>query len=312
MAKLALGKGLKALIPDETIEVISKKEHRLPGGRGYQFRDTRTGEVGMIGMIPVSKISPNPFQPRMDFDRDALEELKASIKEKGVIQPITVRLKGDGYELISGERRLRASIEAGITEIPAYVIDVKSDQEMLELALIENIQREKLNPIEIAHGYRRLIEECNLTQEQVAQKVSKDRTTITNFLRLLKLPKPIQKSLRDGEITMGHARALISLEDPETQMEIWELTLSKGLSVRKVEALVSRATRAKKKAKQKEKSSKETHDVNVAEVEATLRNRLATRVKIVHTSKGSGEIIIEYYSPDDLERIVDAIGNSEV
>lgn len=311
MAKLVLGKGLKALIPDESIEVISKKEHRLPGGRGYQFRDTRTGEVGMIGMIPVSKISPNPFQPRMDFDREALEELKASIKEKGVIQPITVRLKGDGYELISGERRLRASIEAGITEIPAYVIDVKSDQEMLELALIENIQREKLNPIEIAQGYRRLIEECNLTQEEVAQKVSKDRTTVTNFLRLLKLPKPIQKSLRNGEITMGHARALISLEDPELQMEIWELTMSKGLSVRKVEDLVSRA-QAKKKAKQKGKVVKETHDVNVAEVEATLRNRLATKVKIVHTSKGSGEIIIEYYSPDDLERIVDAIGNSEV
>jgi chromosome segregation DNA-binding protein len=155
MAKLALGKGLKALIPDESIEVISKKEQRLPGGRGYQFRDTRTGEVGMIGVIPIEKIAPNPFQPRMDFDQDALEELKASIKEKGVIQPITVRLKGDGYELISGERRLRASIEVGLSEIPAYVLDVKSDQEMLELALIENIQREKLNPIEIAMGYQR-------------------------------------------------------------------------------------------------------------------------------------------------------------
>jgi ParB family chromosome partitioning protein len=312
MAKLALGKGLKALIPDESIEVISKKEQRLPGGRGYQFRDTRTGEVGMIGVIPIEKIAPNPFQPRMDFDQDALEELKASIKEKGVIQPITVRLKGEGYELISGERRLRASIEAGLSEIPAYVLDVKSDQEMLELALIENIQREKLNPIEIAMGYQRLIEECNLTQEEVAKKVSKDRTTVTNFLRLLKLPKPIQKSLRNGEITMGHARALISLEDTETQMEIWELTMSKGLSVRKVEDLVSRATRAAKKNKSKHKPTPETKDVNVSEVESILRSRLATKVKVVHTSKGSGEIIIEYYSPDDLERIIDAIGNSEI
>jgi ParB family chromosome partitioning protein len=266
----------------------------------------------MIGLIPIEKIAPNPFQPRIDFDQSALAELTASIKEKGVIQPITVRLKGDGYELISGERRLRASIEAGLKEIPAYVLDIKSDREMLELALIENIQREKLNPIEIALGYQRLIEECHLTQEEVAQKVSKDRATVANFLRLLKLPQPIQKSLRNGEITMGHARALISLEDTETQIEIWKLIMSKGLSVRKVEDLVSRTTRTAKKNKSKPKPSPETKDVNVSEVESILRSRLATKVKVVHTSKGSGEIIIEYYSPDDLERIVDAIGNSEI
>ncbi len=313
MAKLALGKGLKALIPDESIEVIDRKERLAGNVRGYQFRDTRTGEVGTIGNIPVAKITPNPYQPRLDFDRDALNELKESIREKGIIQPITVRIKGDGYELISGERRLRASSEVGFKEIPAYILDVKTDQEMLELALIENIQREKLNPIEVASGYQRLIDECQLTQEEVAKKVSKDRTTVTNFLRLLKLPKEIQKSLREGEITMGHARALVSIDDSDVQLEIWEETIEKQLSVRKVEELVAKASIKKKKSTQKGKvAGVIKKDINISEVESMLRERLATKVKINHTAKGSGDIVIQYYSPDDLERIVDAIGNSEV
>ncbi|KER09803.1 MAG: DNA-binding protein [[Candidatus Thermochlorobacteriaceae] bacterium GBChlB] len=313
MAKLALGKGLKALIPDESIEVIDRKERLAGNVRGYQFRDTRTGEVGTIGNIPIAKITPNPYQPRLDFDRDALNELKDSIREKGIIQPITVRVKGDGYELISGERRLRASSEVGFKEIPAYILDVKTDQEMLELALIENIQREKLNPIEVASGYQRLIDECQLTQEEVAKKVSKDRTTVTNFLRLLKLPKEIQKSLREGEITMGHARALVSIDDSDVQLEIWEETIDKQLSVRKVEELVAKASIKKKKSTQKGKvAGVIKKDINISEVESILRERLATKVKVNHTAKGSGDIVIQYYSPDDLERIVDAIGNSEV
>jgi ParB family transcriptional regulator, chromosome partitioning protein len=313
MAKLALGKGLKALIPDESIEVLDKRERLSGNVRGYQFRDTRTGEVGTIGNIPVAKITPNPYQPRMDFDRDALNELKDSIREKGVIQPITVRIKDDGYELISGERRLRASSEVGFKEIPAYILEVKTDQEMLELALIENIQREKLNPIEVASGYQRLIDECQLTQEEVARKVSKDRTTVTNFLRLLKLPKEIQKSLREGEISMGHARALISIDDNDVQLEIWESAVGKQLSVRKVEELVGKASLKKKKLAQKNKViGVVKKDINIAEVESALRERLATKVKINHTTKGNGDIVIQYYSPDDLERIVEAIGDSEV
>jgi ParB family chromosome partitioning protein len=315
MAKLVLGKGLKALIPDHAMEIKPERKETIAGNtenKSFQFRNTRTGEVGTIGNIPISKITPNPFQPRLDFDRTALDELKQSIKEKGIIQPITVRLKldGDGYELISGERRLRAATEAGFAEVPAYVIEVKTDREMIELALIENIQREKLNPIEVAQGYQRLADECNLTQEEIAQKVSKDRTSVTNSIRLLKLPSEIQQSLRTNSLSMGHARALLAVEDTAVQMEVWRQIIEEGLSVRKVESLVTKMSQSSKKKKAKSATTDQPKTLDILQVESTLREKLATKIKINHTKTGSGEIVIQYYSVDDLERLIDTIGNS--
>jgi len=243
-----------------------------------------------------------------------LKELKESIMQKGVVQPITVRRKpdGNGYELISGERRLRAATDAGFTEIPAYVLDVKTNRDMIELALIENIQRKNLNPIEVALGYQRLADECGLTQEEIAQRVNKDRTTVTNFIRLLKLPREIQESIRAETVSMGHARALLAVEDPDIQLELWRLIIEQQLSVRRVEELANKINRQKKKTSRK-KEGKSTSEklLDIAEVESVLRNKLSTKVKIRHSKKGSGEITIEYYSPDDLERIVEAITNPD-
>jgi ParB family chromosome partitioning protein len=316
MSKLALGRGLKALIPDiQTTEQVRQDRHK----NLYDFKEgetpaaPRTAEVGTIASIPISKIIPNPFQPRTEFSRDALDELKQSIIEKGVIQPIAVRRKGTGYELISGERRLRASTEAGFDTIPAYVMDVKTDREMLELALIENIQREKLNPIEVAIGYQRLIDECGLTQEDVALKVGKDRTTVTNFLRLMKLPTEIQNSLKTGELTMGHARALINVNDVGSQLMIWDKIVKQHISVRQVESLAKQAASkpAEKKASPAAKSETTSEKtLDITNVEEKLRSTLATKVKVNHTAKG-GEIVIQYYSNDDLERLLELFTNPQ-
>jgi ParB family chromosome partitioning protein len=313
-AKLVLGKGLGALIADKAIEI---EEHASSSGidaHERRFRNVQTGEVGTIGLLPIAQISPNPFQPRLDFEPEALKELKESIMQKGVVQPITVRRKpdGNGYELISGERRLRAATDAGFTEIPAYVLDVKTNRDMIELALIENIQRKNLNPIEVALGYQRLADECGLTQEEIAQRVNKDRTTVTNFIRLLKLPREIQESIRAETVSMGHARALLAVEDPDIQLELWRLIIEQQLSVRRVEELANKINRQKKKTSRK-KEGKSTSEklLDIAEVESVLRNKLSTKVKIRHSKKGSGEITIEYYSPDDLERIVEAITNPD-
>jgi len=313
-AKLVLGKGLGALIADKTIEI---EEHASSSGidaHERRFRNVQTGEVGTIGLLPIAQISPNPFQPRLDFEPEALKELKESIMQKGVVQPITVRRKpdGNGFELISGERRLRAATDAGFTEIPAYVLDVKTNRDMIELALIENIQRKNLNPIEVALGYQRLADECGLTQEEIAQRVNKDRTTVTNFIRLLKLPREIQESIRAETVSMGHARALLAVEDPDIQLELWRLIIEQQLSVRRVEELANKINRQKKKTSRK-KEGKSTSEklLDIAEVESVLRNKLSTKVKIRHSKKGSGEITIEYYSPDDLERIVEAITNPD-
>jgi ParB family chromosome partitioning protein len=313
-AKLVLGKGLGALIADKAIEI---EEHASSSGidaHERRFRNVQTGEVGTIGLLPIAQISPNPFQPRLDFEPEALKELKESIMQKGVVQPITVRRKpdGNGFELISGERRLRAAADAGFTEIPAYVLDVKTNRDMIELALIENIQRKNLNPIEVALGYQRLADECGLTQEEIAQRVNKDRTTVTNFIRLLKLPREIQESIRAETVSMGHARALLAVEDPDIQLELWRLIIEQQLSVRRVEELANKINRQKKKTSRK-KEGKSTSEklLDIAEVESVLRNKLSTKVKIRHSKKGSGEITIEYYSPDDLERIIDAITNPD-
>lgn len=313
-AKLVLGKGLGALIADKAIKIEEVPSPDAHPSTQRRFRNLQTGEVGTIGLLPISQISPNPFQPRMDFDPEALKELKESIMQKGVVQPITVRRKpdGEGYELISGERRLRAAADAGFAEIPAYVLDVKTNRDMIEIALIENIQRKNLNPIEIARGYQRLADECGLTQEEIAQRVNKDRTTVTNFIRLLKLPPEIQESIRNETVSMGHARALLSVDDPEIQLELWKLIVEQQLSVRRVEELANKINKQKKKSvKKKDSKSAPETILDIAEAENKMRGRLGTKVKIRHSKKGSGEIVIEYYSAEELERILEIIVDSE-
>lgn len=291
MAVKRLGKGLGALIPE---------------------MNTENDELGRsperLREVDVSEVKPNPFQPRETFDPIALDELKQSIAAKGIIQPITVREAGSGYELIAGERRLRAVSDLGIERIPAYVLEVTTDQEMIELSLIENIQRENLNPIDEANGYQTLISECNLTQDEVAQRVGKDRSTVTNFLRLLKLPRKIQKSLINEEISQGHARALLSLEDSGQQLTVWQETVKKSFSVRQVESLIRRK---KEPSAVQKKATPEKVSPFIQEFENKLRTAFSTQVRIRVAPKGAGgRIEIEYYSDDDIERIIDIVENS--
>ncbi len=294
MAKLkpVLGRGLASLIP-----------RQQPEGPPLRADDGATHEI--IASIDLDRIEGNPYQPRAEFDQVALDELMRSIQEKGVIQPITVRRTARGYQLISGERRVRAARQAGIKQIPAYIIRVRSDEEMLELALIENLQREHLNPIEIAISYKRLIDECDYTQEEVAHKTSKDRSTVTNFLRLLKLPEPIQRAVRKGEISSGHARAILAIEDPAMQVDVCERIIDRGLSVRDVERLV----RAKTKARRRHAAGPVGGVApSVSSIEEKLRQLLGTKVQVRRQKDGRGEIVIEYYSNDDLDRILDLFG----
>ncbi len=276
-----LGRGLSALIPD----------HEESGSLGGSKS---------LSDINISLIEANPFQPRLEFGRQALDDLKASISENGVIQPITVRRVDSHYELIAGERRLRAIRELGHKNVPAYIIEVNSKEEMLEMAIIENVQREKLNPIEQAMAYQRLIDECNLTQEVVAQKIGKERTTITNILRLLKLPEKIQDSVKKEEITMGHARALLSIEDPGAQKEVWQKIKNKGLSVRKAEQLA----KAQSNSIEQNKPAKPKRSVFLQKVEQELREKFGTKV-VVHSRKEGGSIEIDFYSPEDLNRLLE-------
>ncbi len=281
MVSKRLGKGLRALIPDIPEEETEERKNSI--------RD-----------IEVIKIKPNPFQPRENFDEVALEDLKNSIAEKGIIQPITVRKVEKGYELIAGERRLRAITALNFDSVPAYVLDVRSDADMLELSLIENIQREDLNPIDIARAYNKLLIDCNLTQETVAKRVGKDRSTVANFLRLLKLPSQIQESLKIGKLNMGHARALITIEDEGLQKTLWEKIVKNNLSVRDVERLVKQSNKKniKQKPQQQEKS------VYLLEMEETLRNVYGTQVRIKLGKRG-GSIEIEFYSEEELERLLE-------
>ncbi len=257
-------------------------------------------EVHGVAEIPVDKIRPNPYQPRVEFDPEALEELKNSIREKGIIQPITVRRVDDHYELIAGERRFRALTELQHKSVPAHIIEVENKEDMLELAIIENVQREKLNPIELAQGYQRLIEECNLTQDDVAQKIGKDRTTITNFIRLLKLPEVIKRSVQKGELSMGHARTLLAVDDPEIQELLWQKTLKSQLSVRQLEKMVKDA----EKQPEPQEHVKPKRSVFIQTIEDDLREKFGTKVK-VHSKKEGGSIEIDYYSPEDLNRIIE-------
>jgi ParB family transcriptional regulator, chromosome partitioning protein len=295
--KLALGRGLASLIPRPVSD---------PAPSAPQTADDGVTDQ-VIVHVALDKIEHNPFQPRADFDPVALDELKRSIQEKGIIQPITVRRAHGGYQLISGERRVRAARSAGLQKIPAYIIHVATDEEMLELALIENLQREHLNPIEIAISYRRLIEECSLTQEEVAQKISKDRSTVTNMLRLLKLPEAIQHAVRKGELSGGHARAIAGLEDTASQMAMYKRVTTKGLSVRQLEQFIRERTEKFGGAKRAKKGSGNVSAIS--SVEDRLRRLLSTRVHVRQQAGGKGEIVVEFYSADDLERLLELFEN---
>jgi ParB family chromosome partitioning protein len=265
----------------------------------------------------VASIRPNPYQPRETFNEEALNELSASISQLGIIQPITVRSLGESrFEIISGERRLRAAKKAGLTRVPAYVREADTEA-MLEMAIVENIQRENLNPVEVALGYHRLIEECGLTQEQVAKKVSKNRSTVANMLRLLRLPPPVLASLRDGTLTSGHARMLVSIEDDDAQLKLYREIVDKSLSVRQVEQLVREY---RKRLDDAETADEDAADdaaeavaapsrdaLQIEQFTGSLRDLLSTQVSIRHKDSGSGKIEITYYSQDDLERVLDVL-----
>ncbi len=291
----ALGKGLSALLND-SVDVLPNPR------RTAEPAPEAKASLGSISEVNISEVEVNPFQPRTEFDDQALAELADSIKKQGVIQPITVRKAGAGhYQLISGERRLRASKLAGLTTIPAY-IRTADDQQMLEMALIENIQRENLNAIEVALSFQRMIDECNLKQEELGERVSKNRSTVTNYLRLLKLPPAIQASLRDGQITMGHAKALINVADPATQIYIHQLVVQNDLSVRKTEEMVRdvQQNAVKKEGKQPEQLA-----YNLQKVQDDLASKFSTKVRLKINSQGKGAIEIPFLSEDDLSRILE-------
>lgn len=292
----ALGKGLSALLESSATDITS--------------RDLSDSSVlGSVAMIPITAIEANPFNPRSHFEEEALKELSDSIAKHGIIQPLTVRKLGrNKYQLISGERRFKASQIAGLKDIPAY-IRVANDQTMLEMALVENIQREDLNAIEVALSYQRLIQECQLTQEKLANQVSKSRVSITNHLRLLKLPAPIQLAVREKEISMGHARALVSVKDENQQLDIFERILEEGLSVRDVERAI-KGENSEKAKKPAQKGASE-HKVTKEQTQFTksLSDRVAAKVQIKKQPSGNGKVIINFNSEVDLNRIIEILND---
>ncbi|MBS1555825.1 MAG: ParB/RepB/Spo0J family partition protein [Bacteroidota bacterium] len=294
--KVALGRGLSALLSDTPSEEKLEVEVAAPNALSE-------GTSG-INEIPVAEIETNPFQPRQYFDEEALNELAESIKVHGIIQPITVRrLARHQYQLISGERRFQASKRAGLQMIPAYV-RTADDQQMLEMALIENIQRENLNPVEIALSYQRLISECNLKQEELGERVGKNRSTVTNYLRLLKLPPDIQIALRDNKLSMGHARAIINVENPDSQLYIFKKTLQEDLSVRKVEELARDVMAGhKESAKQKETTAASKE---ITQLQGKLSSHFGTKVSVKSDGK-KGDIRIPFLSIEDLNRILEIL-----
>lgn len=285
--KRGLGRGLSALLDDPTTDITTTSDSPV----------TAIRSSSPIGTVPIAQIEPNPFQPRTHFSDEALSELAQSIKELGVIQPVTLRKVGyDRYQLISGERRFRASQLAGLTEVPAYV-RIANDEAMLEMALVENIQREELDAIEVAISFQRLVDEVKLTQEQLSEKVGKDRTTVTNYLRLLRLPPEIQLGLRQRTIGMGHARALISIGDPARQVELYQQIVSSQLSVRQVEDLArSSAPKGKKGAKSAARPNKE--------LSKQLGQQIGSRVVVKQDPEGKGKIEISFKSEEELQRIL--------
>lgn len=296
--KKFVGSGIRALLSDMGAEneVIKINEHDIDS------------IINTVSKINLDTVEVNPFQPRVDFNEEALKELSSSIKIHGVIQPITVRKIGKNkYQLVAGERRLRASKLAGMTEIPAYIREI-NDQESLEIALIENIQREDLNAMEISINYKRLIDECNLTHETLGERLGKERSTVTNYLRLLKLPPEIQQSLKDNSISMGHARALISVDEVDKQLYAFKEVKNKGLSVRKTEDLV----RALKKGEVKPSHPPAPKKLPIAykKIQDRLTDVLETKVRLKKGKDDKGEIVIPFYSDSDLERLIELLENN--
>lgn len=296
---MVLGKGLGALItpaPQQEQEVtVVPSNETLDDGQS----------TDILAHVEVANIDPNPYQPRIDFEPEALQELAQSIREKGLVQPVTVRRWEGGYQLISGERRLRACKLAGITHIPAYIRQVDSAEEMIELALIENIQRATLNPVEIAQSYRQLVEDYQHTPEEIARRVGKDRSTVVNFIRLLKLPKRILESVQRGELSMGHARALLSLPDEQAQLRIWQRIVRENLSVRKVEELVKSIYTVQRTAPTPKTAPSSASTAQLEELSRKLRPIYGTKVNISTGKDGKGSISFEFYSHDDLERLLE-------
>lgn len=287
MKKKGLGRGLSALLEDNASMPAADSSIGMPRS------------AGGIGALPIMQIAVNPFQPRTVFSEEALEELAQSIRELGVIQPVTVRRVGpDRYQLISGERRFRAAQRAGLTDIPAY-IRVANDEAMLEMALVENIQREELDAIEVAISFQRLIEEVDLTQEQLSEKVGKDRSTVTNYLRLLKLPAEVQLGLRQHNIGMGHARALIAIPDPARQIELYRRIVESQLSVRQVEDLARSAVRGGRSPSAPRPNK---------ELGRQLSDRFGSRVVVKQDNEGKGRIEIGFKSAAELEHILKVLG----
>lgn len=286
--KQVLGRGISALLNDPDHNIDSAEDKNA------------AQVIGNIIDLPLENISTNPFQPRTHFNEDALKELSSSIKELGVIQPVTVRkMKGDQYQLVSGERRLRASKMAGISKIPAYV-RLANDQESLEMALVENIQRQDLDPIEIGLSYQRLIEEINLTQDQLSERVGKKRSTITNYMRLLKLDPIIQTGIRDQFITMGHGRALVNVEDSKTQLDLYKQIVKKGLSVRAVEVLV-------RQLKNPKATPSSYASPFIKEAAADLETFFETPVTVAANDQGKGVLKIAFDSQEKLQHILNKI-----
>ncbi|HMW10471.1 MAG: ParB/RepB/Spo0J family partition protein [Bacteroidetes bacterium] len=290
--KSGLGKGLSALL-DNSVSVNEFKEIGVAASNAQ------------ITTLPVDRIEANPFQPRSEFKEEELLNLADSIRVHGLIQPITVRkLSADKYQIISGERRFRAAQLVGLTNVPVF-IRLANDQSMLEMALVENIQRENLNAIEIAISYKRLIDECKLTQEDLGLRVGKDRTTVTNYLRLLKLPPQIQTALRDDKISMGHARAIISIGDPVMQLKVFNEILENDLSVRSVEDIVRGVSKNEKK--QPSISEKFIKGIEYKHIQKRLEDKFETKIEVKHRKNGSGQIMFTYFSTDDLNRLLDIL-----
>lgn len=299
MKKEALGKGISALL--DNIKDDWSKDAKVVLNESIRTQSNIE--------IPLAQIEVNPFQPRADFQEEALKELADSINVHGVIQPITVRqLDTKKFQLIAGERRLRAAKMSGLKTIPAYVRKA-DDQEMLEIALIENIQREELNAVEIAINYKRLMEECSLNQEQLGNRLGKNRTTVTNYLRLLKLPPDILSSIKNKKLTMGHARAIINIEDPVAQLDIFRETIQRELSVRQIEELAKQyKTKKPATGNTAKKSDKTGLPLAYRKIQDELSNMFSTKVEIKLHKNESGELILSFYSDDDLNRLLDILG----
>lgn len=324
-----LGKGLSALIPgvsaDESYSGIELADSPIPARERHEPH---------IAAIEIARVAPNPQQPRKEFSQAQLSELTESIREHGIIQPITVRnVAGERFELISGERRIRAAIEAGLTHIPAFIIQVESDRKMLELAIIENVQRVQLNPIEEAEAYDRLIEDCGLTQDEVAVRVSKDRASISNSVRLLKLPENIKDSLRAGELSAGHAKAILIIFNRERQIELWNEAVRNQYPVRKLEELARKVATEIRSAQQPKQTTSDglaepvaskkyvaqpreqaniIDDPDIRAIESSFQHILGTQVRVRMKADNTGEIAIQFYSSEEFERLQEILANITV